>query len=174
MKRTIQPARPREEMAPAELVNELLGVIRRQFYCDVEEKKFFQDRRLLLSWVVLWPAAWLNRRGVWLRPERYREVMLKVLDTVKVHGATGTVKYWPRYLATCVQSHFKIHAQEYLDEGKAARDRVERVMLGVGKPSAEAKAGEELVRSLAQAKAALGAPKRKRKVEKAALQGSLF
>lgn len=154
---------PRAEQTPAELVAELMGVVRRQFYPDslVEDaraqKRWFQDSHLIKSWVVLWPAAWLEERGVWLSPERYRGALLEIFDEIKRHGDTGAVQSWPRYLAVCVQSRFKLRAEEFLAEGKAARDVVERVALGLAKPTKAdaARRGADVVRALAEAKAVL-------------------
>lgn len=155
---------PRGEQTPAELVEELMGVVRRQFYPDslVEDKRaqkrWWQDSHLIKSWVVLWPAAWLEERGVWVTPERYRGALLGILDEVKRHGDTEAVQSWPRYLAKCVQSRFRIRAEEFLEEGKLARAVVERVALGLAKPEADAKArrGLDVVKALADAKAVLG------------------
>lgn len=156
---TFQP--PRE--TPAELVADLLGIVRRQFYPDSltnnprAQKRWFQDEHSIRRWCILWPAAWLDERGVWLRPDRYRAALLAVFDDVKRHGNTGEVKCWPRYLASCVQSRFKVRADEFLNEGKAAREAIERVVLGLGKsPAADhARGGADLVRSLSLAHAAL-------------------
>lgn len=155
---------PRGEQTPAELVEELMGVVRRQFYPDslVEDKRaqkrWFQDSHLIKSWVVLWPAVWLEERGVWVTPERYKAAVLGILDEVKRHGDTGAVKNWPRYLASCVQSRFQIRAEEFLEEGKAAREVVERVALGLAKPAKAdaARRGADVVKALADAKAVLG------------------
>lgn len=158
-----------DEQTPAELVDELMGVIRRQFYPDSltadarAQKRWFQEQHLIKSWVVLWPAGWLNERGVWLPPERYRQAILDILIEVKHHGDTGAVKNWPRYLATCVQTRFKIRAEEFLEEGKLARAVVERVSLGLGRPnqSAAARRGADLVKTLAAAKAVLSVKKKR-------------
>lgn len=154
---------PRAEQTPAELVAELLGVVRRQFYPDSlvddarAQKRWFQEQHLIKSWVVLWPAKWLDERGVWLSPERYRGALLGIFDEIKRHGDTAGVENWPRYLATCVQSRFKIRAEEFLEEGKAARTVVERVALGLAKPAkaADARRGADLVKALADAKTVL-------------------
>lgn len=175
----MNPRADQEDQTPAELVAELLGVVRRQFYPDSlandsrAKKRWFQDQHLIRSWVVLWPAKWLDERDVWLPPDKYREALLDILDEVKRHGDTGAVKNWPRYLASCVQSRFGIRAEEFLEEGKAARSIVERVSLGLARPTqaAEARRGQELVKSLAAAKAVLG--RAKRRAKKAALELSL-
>ena len=161
------------EQTPAELVADLLGVVRAQFYPDSlvaderARKRWFQDQHLIKSWVILWPAKWLDERGVWLPPERYRAALLGIFNEVKQHGDTGGVKSWPRYLAMCVQSRFKIRAEEFLKEGKEARTIVEHVALGLAKPAqaAEARRGEGLVRALAAAGAVLGGSKKRSKKE---------
>lgn len=163
--------RTEPEQTPAELVEELLGVIRRQFYPDSltadarAQKRWFQEQHIIKSWVVLWPAGWLHERGVWLPPERYRQAILDILTEVKNHGDTGAVKSWPRYLATCVQSRFKIRAEEFLEEGKVARAVVERVALGLVKSDKadSARRGAGFVRVLAEAKAVLQQGRRKTK-----------
>lgn len=168
----MKPRADQEEQTPAELVAELLAVVRRQFYPDSlvddarAQKRWFQEQHLIKSWVILWPAAWLDERGVWLPPERYRAALLGIFDEIKRHGGTGSVKHWPRYLATCVQSRFKLRAEEFLAEGKAARTLVERVALGLSKPgNAEAaRRGAAVVKALAAAQAVLhqGRPKAKK------------
>lgn len=155
---------PREEQTPAELVADLMGAVRRQFYPDSltedarAKKKWFQEQHLIKSWVVLWPATWLDERGVWLAPERYKEAVLGILNDVKQHGDTAAVRNWPRYLASCVQSRFGIRAEEFLEEGKKARTIVERVALGLTRPEGaqEAWRGMDAVKALASAKAVLG------------------
>ncbi|HUS37322.1 MAG TPA: hypothetical protein VM680_18390 [Verrucomicrobiae bacterium] len=113
-------ARPRQSVA-VEIRNDLLGVIRNQFYGDLEPKTFFKDQTFLLNNVILWPASWLDKRGVTLPPARYKAILLEVLNGIKQHGDTGSIKYWPGYLMKCVQSHFQIHGDEYYDEAKALR-----------------------------------------------------
>lgn len=159
----MKPRADQPEQTPAELVAELLGVVRRQFYPDSlvddprAKKRWFQEQHLVKSWVILWPASWLDEKGVWLTPERYKAALLSIFNEVKQHGETGAVKHWPRYLATCVQSRFKLRAEEFLEEGKAARAVVERVALGLTKPekAEAARRGADVVTALASAKAVL-------------------
>ena len=50
---------------PSEMTGSLLEFLRVKFYNQPgDEKRFAQDRSRLLKWVVLWPASWLNARGV--------------------------------------------------------------------------------------------------------------
>lgn len=181
MKTVPKAAALKPEQTPAELVAELLGVVRRQFYPDSlvddarAQKRWFQEQHLIKSWVILWPAAWLDEKGVWLTPERYKAALLSIFNEVKQHGDTGAVKHWPRYLATCVQSRFKVRAEEFLEEGKAARTVVERVSLGLATPekAAPARRGADVVKALAAAKAVLrqGRPQSKKPPAAATLPG---
>ncbi len=120
--------RPRQQLGE-EIINDLLGVIRRQFYLDAEPKQWFQDRAFLLRRVVLWPAGWLTGRGVTLPPARYKALLLDIFTDIKRHGSTGAVKFWPGYLASCVQKHFAHHGDEIYNEAKSARTLVENALL---------------------------------------------
>lgn len=123
--------RPRQNV-PAEIVQDLMSVIRNQFYpdtlCAGSGKQWFQDQQFLKVRVVLWPAAWLTSRGVTLKPERYKQILFDIFNAIKRHGATDAVKYWPGYLAKCVQDHFRHHEDEIYYEAKALRSQVERAL----------------------------------------------
>lgn len=172
---------PRGEQTPAELVAELLGVVRSQFYPDSltsdkgSQKKWHQDTRLLKEFVILWPAGWLDERGLWLAPERYKGALLSIFDEIKRHGDTGGVKSWPHYLGTCVQRRFAMRAEEFLEEGKAAREIVQRVTVGLTKHGKvdDARRGAALVKALADAKSVLiqGRPRPKKVPATLALPG---
>jgi len=112
------------QAAPSAVCESILSFIRVHFY-QGEERRFFQDRHFLMRQVVLWPAAWLNKRGVTLQPERYQEVVVFVLREAMTHGAER-VKFWPGYLATCMQRHFAAHGEKYYEEGKSMRSALER------------------------------------------------
>lgn len=84
--------RPKQEL-PSEIIGDLLGVIRRQFYGDAEPTQWLKDQTFIKREVVTWPAAWLNKRGVTLPPARYKAILLDIFDGIKTHGATGAVKY---------------------------------------------------------------------------------
>lgn len=167
-----------KQQTPAEIVRELLGVIRRQFYPHTleagQEKQWMQDQRFIRERVVLWPARWLNKRGVTLKPERYQAVLLGVFDGIKAHGATGAVKYWPGYLAHCVQEHFRCHGDEIYEEGKALRNVTERAVLGVQR-ALEAAPVTDPVARMAEAAAILAGQRRANKrVAGVAEQPTLF
>ncbi|HYE33338.1 MAG TPA: hypothetical protein VEH27_18085 [Methylomirabilota bacterium] len=122
---------------PSEVVSDLLSAIRNQFYADAEPKKWAQDAAFIRKNVVLWPAAWLNKRGVTLPPERYKQLLLDVFNEIKVHGKTGVVKYWPGYLMKCVQERFKHQEDAIYDEAKALRASIETALQMAGSAAAK-------------------------------------
>jgi hypothetical protein len=144
-----------------EIVSDLLGVIRGQFYGDASPKKWFQDRPFLLRNVVLWPASWLNKRGVSLKPERYKAIILECIADIKHHGATGVVQFWPGYLMHCVQEHFKHHGDEIYKEGKSLRTLSERAMMAFIRASEPVNQADP-VRALSMARDAFVSGRRKR------------
>jgi hypothetical protein len=119
--------RPRQTVA-TEIRDDLLGAIRNQFYADAEPGQFQKDRNFLLTRVVLWPAGYLDKRGVTLPPERYKAILLEVFNGIKAHGQTGAIKYWPGYLMKCVQDHFKHHGEDYYNEGKTLRASLDKIL----------------------------------------------
>jgi hypothetical protein len=119
--------RPRQTLA-VEIRDDLLQVIRNQFYQDAPAGAFQKDRKFLLSRVVLWPAGYLDSRGVTLPPARYKAILLEVFNGIKQHGQTGAIKYWPGYLMHCVQTHFRIHGEEYYEEGKSLRLSLDKTL----------------------------------------------
>ena len=126
------PPRPKMEVSQ-ELVNDLLKFIENQFYLDVPKKRFHQDRNFLLKRVVLWPAAWLHKRGVTLPPDRYKQILVEIFLDICRHGSTSAVSYWPGYLAKCVQDHFYHQGEKIYESAKSARTLAENAILIAGK-----------------------------------------
>jgi hypothetical protein len=127
--------RSRQQPTPKELTDDLLGFLQRKFYAG-DPKCFAQDRSRLLAWAVLWPAAWLNGKGVSIPPERYRQIFMAVFMDSLVHG-TSKIKYRPAWLRQVIQSHFRIHGDEVYAEAKSARTLVENALaLGCKAPVA--------------------------------------
>src|SRR6185503_11203997 len=118
--------RPRPSPLPAEIVNDLMAAAR-SFYSDFPER-WFADQSFIRQRVVTWPAGWLRKRGVSLKPERYKEILLGLFLDIKRKGNTGAVKYWPGYLAHCVQEHFKHHGDEIYEEAKSFRVALENAL----------------------------------------------
>jgi hypothetical protein len=145
---------------PKELTDDCLNILRRKFYnFPGGDKAFYQQRRDLLRRVVLWPAAWLNNKGVTLHGDAYRAIFTKVFLQAAAHVETK-IKYPPAYLAQVIQSHFKIHGEEYYEAAKATRDQVDHVLMMVGQLAQQAKPAPDPVRQMAEAVALFKAPKR--------------
>jgi len=148
-----------KQQTSEELRDDLLGFLQRKFYAG-EAVAFAKDRRLLLKWVVLFPAGWLNERGVTLPPERYREVFMKVMLEALTCGNTGAIHYRPAWLAKVIQSHFAVHGEEIYEEAKSARALAEHAVFMLGKLRKEE---PDPVRELARAASLLVASKPVRK-----------
>jgi hypothetical protein len=84
----------RKQPTPQELLDDLLGFLQRKFY-QGQPVAFAKDRRRLLDWVVLWPAAWLDERGVTLPAARYREIFMSVFMDGLRFGNTENITYLP-------------------------------------------------------------------------------
>ena len=170
-----QPKKKRagsSQETPAELVNQLLNVVRSQFYGDLPPKRFFQDRNLLLRNVILYPAHWLDERGVTLPSHRYKGIVLDVLQTIKRHGDTRGIQHLPGYLAHCVQTHFKHYGDEYYEEAKALRALTGDIIAALAKLPQRNE--PNLVPTLAALRADLTPKKRRCKAKPADDQPSLF
>ncbi len=170
-----KPDRPAQQV-PSDIVRSLLAVIRNQFYPDaalggVAAKQWFQDQQFIRIRVVLWPATWLNQRGVTLEPARYQQILLDIFQDIKRHGATGAVKYWPGYLAKCVQDHFAHHEDEIYAEGKALRTQLERA---IATAAAATSRQPDPVERLAAAHQVLVSSARKRRCKPSADQLNLL
>lgn len=129
-KRQESPARARQQ-TPQEVRDALLELVQRKFY-EGDWIGFQKEQKDLLRWVILWPASWLNERGVTVPPERYREIVSQVLITAAAFQR-GKIKYRPAYLRHVVQSHFAHHGEEIYGAAKAARSVAEHALMTLGK-----------------------------------------
>jgi hypothetical protein len=128
MKRFVPHVQDRPKtLTPETVVLGLVYAIRDQFYRD-DQKQYFHSQLKDLKRVVTYPAKWFNDKAIFVPAERYQEIVLAVLMDIKRHGNTAAIQYWPRYLLTCVQSHFRVQGERYYNEGKAARDLLPRVL----------------------------------------------
>jgi hypothetical protein len=93
----VAPERERQAV-PVDIVSDLLQSIRGGFYPDsfgpgAEYVRWQKDIKFLQYKVILWPAAWLNSRGVTLKPDRFKEIILEVIQEIKIHGQTCARKW---------------------------------------------------------------------------------
>jgi len=149
-----------KQPTPQELTDACLGLLRSKFYAG-DERGFFQDRRLLLKWVVLFPASWLNARGVTIHGDRYREIFFAVFLQAAAN-VQSKVKYRPAYLRQVIQSHFRIHGEDYYEAAKTTRNLAEQTLQLLGKA---APAAADPVRDLALAAKLIKTPVRGSKKE---------
>lgn len=141
---------------PKELTDSLLDFLRHKFYQGPDDAKCFaQDRSRLLAWVVLWPASWLNSRGVTIAGDSYREIFFKTFLDADAHRS-DKIKYRPAWLRMVIQSHWKVHGEEYYEQAKSVRTLAERALLVIGSPAV---ASPDPVRELAAARSILVAQK---------------
>jgi len=146
-----------KQPTPQDLTDACLDFLRRKFYAE-DARSFAQDRTRLLSWVVLWPAGWLNSRGVTIHGDAYREIFFKVFLNADAHRSER-IKYRPAWLKEVIQSHFKINGEKYYDEAKSVRAIVDQTLLLIGKQTAPA---ADPVRELAKAQQILTSLKPKK------------
>jgi hypothetical protein len=133
-----------------------MAFLERKFY-QGHRIEFVKDRPRLLDWVVLWPARWLDDRGVTIPADRYRDIVMGVFMDSLRFGNTENITYLPAWLGKVIQSHFAVHGDEIYDEGKNLRAVLERTLLVAGRQVSPA---PDPVRELAQAAHLLKAPKR--------------
>lgn len=153
----------------SDLISDLLGVVRRQFYSG-NDKRFFQERWLLVQAITA-PALWFDERGVKCNDERYRSLILGRLREIKEHGQVAQIRRFPAYLLHSIQTHLKHHGEEIYVEAKAIREKVDLALQGLAKMPKNAPDGT--VEALVMARKALksGPVKRSKTRE---TQGELF
>ncbi len=159
-----------KQPTPKELTDACLELLRRKFYQQPgDDRCFAQDRSRLLAWVVLWPASWLNSRGVTIHGDQYREIFMKVFFQAAAH-MESKVKYRPAYLRQVIQSHWKIHGEDYYEEAKSTRALVDHALLVAGKTVVPT---PDPVREMASARQILSSLKPKRTAQKTPIKTQL-
>jgi hypothetical protein len=143
----------------ADLISDLLAAIRHQFYPD-SSKAWFQQRDAILLCITR-PAQWFSDRGVMFPPGRYGQLIQEILQTIKRHGATGSIRYFPAYLGKAIEAHLVHHGDALYAEAKGCRNLAQLALARVRKAPAPAPQ-EDIVAPLAQARHLLLAARRKR------------
>jgi len=171
MMRQPRPQRPKQDL-PRQIVDAILYFIGHHFYPDrtstaAARKLWAQDRHFYRRHLITWAAAWLDQRGVTLKPERFQKLICDKLLDAKLHLSAGA-RNWPRYLTHCIQDHFHHHGEAIYNEAKALRAQVENTLGKLPAPGLD----PDPIRVLAMAHA-LTKPKPK-KLAKPANQPDLF
>jgi hypothetical protein len=127
-----EPKFERKQQTSAELLGSCIAFLQRKFYQD-HDHAFSKDRQRLLEWVVLWPAKWLDRRGVTISDDQYRALFESVFMDSLRFGDTENITYLPAWLAKVIQSHFAHHGDEIYQAAKNVRTLTEHALLMAGK-----------------------------------------
>lgn len=150
----------RKQPTPDELRDKILHFIQTHFY-QGQAVSFAKDRPRLLEWVVLKLAVYLDDKAVSVSTERYLQIMMdEVLMPALRCGDTGNITYLPAWLGKVVESHLRIHGEDYYNEGKARRDNIQThlaVALNACQVGIQAR---DPIREMADAARLLKAPKR--------------
>lgn len=161
------------QATPQELTDSLLGFLRGKFYPgEGESKAFYQDRSRLLAWVVLWPASWFNNRGVTVPAETYRKIFLTVFQTAAAN-ASDKIQYRPAWMKMVIQSHFRIHGEDYYNQAKATRSLVEHAMMMTGAARQPVQAAPDPVARMAEARGILTSQKPRKATAKPPVKDQL-
>lgn len=127
-----KPSERLPQQTPQEVLDALLGLVRRKFY-EGDAASFFKDRWKLLQWALLWPARhWFKEKEVSVPPARYHEILSKIIIAATIHQA-DKIRYRPAWLKMVIQRHFAMHGDEYYLEAKTIRTAAENTLLVLGK-----------------------------------------
>jgi hypothetical protein len=122
---------PRPKQAvPVDIVTDLQTAIRNQFYADARDR-WMKDQHFIKREFTLYLATWLDKRGVTLRPDRYKTLLLDLLNDIKTHGNTSAIQYFPGYLKHVLQQHLKHHGEDLYHEAKSLRTLAENTLLSL-------------------------------------------
>jgi hypothetical protein len=162
--------RPKQE-TPATMVAEMMENIRGQFYGDAGAKRWKQEYAYIKKHVVLWPATWLDNKGVTLPVDVYQKEILDKLLEVKQHCAQEQFKYFPAYLQKCIKDHFRHNGDAIYERAKTFRTAVDGALdqLATVRPA-------DPVATMAAAQRVLEVKRKHNQAERSAAkqQGDLF
>lgn len=156
-------------VSAGDVLSDLLRAIRHQFYAD-SPRAFYQQRDALILCLTR-PAQWFSDRGVCFPEGRYIRLIQDILQTIKRHGATGQIRWFPGYLGKAVEQYLIHHGDELYREAKGSRNLAELALSKLR----QAPSQDDVAAPLAEARRILlSARKRPSKTPRAqALQSSL-
>lgn len=140
----------------------LLDQIKASFYCsNVSEKRFHQDRRMLL-YALTWPATWLDQRGLPITSQAYQRLLSQRLEDIAKHGDPSRYHdYFPRYLLKTIQDWFAHHGEALYEELKHVRNQLCEIEALLQQNTSES--AEDIVTPMAKAHAVLELQNRREK-----------
>ena len=62
----------------------------------------------LVKKALIYPARWLDERKVPITSDKYRAIIVGIVEGMVKHGQIAQVTYMGRYLLTCVQKHMEV------------------------------------------------------------------
>lgn len=154
------------QVVPETLRDEALSYIRAKFYGNFPAERFYQDRALLLRFVVFWPARWFREKGVTISMERYRCILLHPKDGILPIAATlGEIPRNPvAYLGKAVENRFHHQGEKYYEEAKGLTSRLDPILSVLAGMSSKPNPDAEHLKQMAEAARQLAsAPRRKSK-----------
>jgi len=158
-------------MSPAQLADEMLATLRKEFFRGSHERVFFQQRDLLRQ-AITFPAKYLNDRGAasWgalpgdpVDGDRHH----------KRHGNRAKIERFSVYFLHCIQAHMQHHGDEYYEASKQPRT-VGSLAAGLLQKARSSEPADNTVETLAEVHRILSSGRRIRKPKKTALQTDLF
>jgi hypothetical protein len=152
------------------IVEGLLQTLRREFYHDRAEERWYWELPLLKKAVTL-PAWDLSKRGAELPAERYEAILLGIIATIRKEGNVNAVRNFGQYLLTAVQRHMRVRWNQYYQEALALRRDDFSKAIPANQPARDSGSP---VPTLAEAHRALLAAKGGRPKTKPAKQAELF
>jgi len=158
--------------AQREMLEEIMGVIQRQFYPD-DFVGFCKQRRILVQ-AVTYPAWYLSTKGMEYPETRYRTLMMGILDDIKRKGNTAHIGYFCAYLLKCVQEHMKHHGEGYLEEAKKIQRQIDDVLHGIKSATPKTPKHDGTVERLVAARRLMASPMKKKAKPVTAEQPTLF
>src|SRR2546423_4169742 len=87
----------------ARFVEEMLCWIRREFFAQHSDKRFYQERLILIQ-AITWPARWMNERGASLPASGYRRSFGTVVEAIKRKSNRAKIRRSSVYFLHSVRS----------------------------------------------------------------------
>jgi hypothetical protein len=157
-------------MTAADLMNEMLGEVRRRFFPRETQKRWSQEQGIIRQ-AITYPARYLEDRGASLPEDRYRKLVLHIFRDIHTHipnpDKIGRMSY---YLLHAVQRHMQHQGDRYYEIAKTPR-----AAAAVAKQAlAGLEVGDSVTPELAKANAVLAAHVQRRCKPAAETQQDLF